>query len=494
LFGTADAQDVRRLSGMCDKLQVMRATMAHAIEHQVTYIHALDEVTRQNAMDVADLTQILRDSVWNFSLNFHKVEANLSDTQAALEKQARYSAAIREIEMAILELRFSVIQLQESLDVTSLGQLSSVLINPYNLSVILQQVSLQLPAGLSMLTGLAVEDMYVYYTIATVHAVAETRNIRLLVDIPLKATDRYFELYQVHSLPFFHEGIGKFIMIDEAFTYLAVAENRQFFALMTPYMLSKRTQGTYTVCPSDMVLRSAVKPSCLTALFLGKADVVLLQCKRVILDGTFEPVWIRSPDTSYWIYSLSSPQQVTVQCHKMGPPPAIASSYPMLLQGTGILLNSSSCYIHAKSFKLLPHSLGKTSVTLSRTHTVLPNIERILHLSEEKVLQQAAVQPENLQKLDDILVRATTRARMRGIEVTRVIDTLQEEETTSQSISWTWVIGISFIFFVLGILLPLGHKRITTHCPCKWEYRGVPTHRSRQPSQDLNQCEIELQV
>ena len=149
-------------------------------------------------MDIADLAEMLRDSVRNFSLHLNRVEADLIDTQAALEKQAKYSAAIREIEMAILELKLSVIQLQEAIDVTSLGQLSSVLIHPYNLSVILQQVSLQLPAGLSMLTGLTVQEMYVYYTIATIHAVATSKNIRLFVDIPLKAADRYFELYQVH--------------------------------------------------------------------------------------------------------------------------------------------------------------------------------------------------------------------------------------------------------------------------------------------------------
>jgi hypothetical protein len=159
LFGTADAHDPKRLSATCDKLQMLKTKMAHAIEHQMTYIHAIDETTRQNS----------------------------------LEKQARYSAANREIETAIQKLKFSMIQLQESLDVTSLGQLSIVLINPYNLSVILQQVSLQLPAGLSMLTGLTVEDMYVYYTIATVHAIATSKTISLFVDIPLKATDRYFE-------------------------------------------------------------------------------------------------------------------------------------------------------------------------------------------------------------------------------------------------------------------------------------------------------------
>jgi uncharacterized membrane protein len=62
-----------------------------------------------------------------------RVEADLLDTQAIFEKQTRYSAAIGEIEMAVLEMKFSVAQLQESLDVTSNGKLSSVLINQYNL-------------------------------------------------------------------------------------------------------------------------------------------------------------------------------------------------------------------------------------------------------------------------------------------------------------------------------------------------------------------------
>jgi hypothetical protein len=202
--------------------------MVHAADQQLTYLRTLDETVKQNARDTIDLARVLRDSIKNFTLQLNRDEADLLSTQEAVEKQVRYSAAIREIEMAILEIKFSLTQLQESLDLTSLGKLSSVLMNPYNLSVILQQVSLQLPLGVSMFTGLTVEDMYVYYTIAVVNAVATSKSIRLFIDIPLKAADRYFELYQAHSFPFFRMGINRFIMIDEHFSYIAVAENRQF--------------------------------------------------------------------------------------------------------------------------------------------------------------------------------------------------------------------------------------------------------------------------
>jgi hypothetical protein len=106
----------------------------------------------------------------------------------------------------MFELKFSFVQLQESLDLTSVGKLSSTLLNPHNLSEFLQ-VNLHLPKGTSMLTGLTVEDMYIYYAVATVHATATLKSIKLFIDIPLKAADRYFKLYQAHSLPFSIKGL-----------------------------------------------------------------------------------------------------------------------------------------------------------------------------------------------------------------------------------------------------------------------------------------------
>ena len=132
-------------------------------------------------------------------------------------------------------------------------------------------------------------------------------------------------------------------------------------------MLIKCTQELYTGCPSDMVLKTAGEPNCLIALFLGKVDVMFSKCKRLIINETFEPVWIRSPDASYWIYGLSTPQRVTVQCQEIGSPPTTGLISQLPLEGTGILPNSSSCYIYAENFKLLPHSLGKTTVSLRPT-------------------------------------------------------------------------------------------------------------------------------
>jgi hypothetical protein len=61
-----------------------------------------------------------------------------------------------------------------------------------------------------MLTGLSIEDMYIYYAVATVHATATARSIRLFIDIPLRAADRSFTLYQTHSLHNISGNLKKF--------------------------------------------------------------------------------------------------------------------------------------------------------------------------------------------------------------------------------------------------------------------------------------------
>jgi hypothetical protein len=60
--------------------------------------------------------------------------------------------------------------------------------------------------------------------------------------------------------------------IAEPFVYLAVAEDRQFFTIMTNEMLAKCTTDFYTICPSNLVLRKSINENCLIALFTGKTE------------------------------------------------------------------------------------------------------------------------------------------------------------------------------------------------------------------------------
>jgi hypothetical protein len=62
--------------------------MVHSADHQLTYLRTLYEVTKQNVKDTAYLARTLRDSIRNFSLQLHRVEADSLGTKAGIEKYA----------------------------------------------------------------------------------------------------------------------------------------------------------------------------------------------------------------------------------------------------------------------------------------------------------------------------------------------------------------------------------------------------------------------
>jgi hypothetical protein len=282
----------------------------------------------------------------------------------------------------------------------------------------------------------------------------------LFIDIPLKAADRYFELYQVHSLPFFHEGLRKYVKIAEEFVYLAVAEDRQFFTTLTKEMLIKCTTDVYTICSSNMVLRKSTTDDCLIALFLGRTTSALKQCKRVITED-FEPVWIRSPDAKYWVYSLKKPTRITRKCRPGDSPSAEDEITEQTIAGTGTLYNTSTCYIYSETFKLLPHSLGRTIVGIDKAHIVLPDINNILKVEEQDLLQSHPDPQVAGQAIEDIIRREIKIVHHRGVDVNQVMEELRA--TRPQEVSTTkWIVGLSIGLSFCILLIAVGYYKRKT--------------------------------
>jgi hypothetical protein len=219
------------------------------------------------------------------------------------------------------------------------------------------------------------------------------------------------------------------------------------------------------------------------------------KCKRLILHETFGPIWIRSPDSSCLIYSLSMPQRITMQCQEAGSPSNTKQSYSARIQGTGILPNSSSCYIHAEGFKLLPHSLGKTTVFLERTQIVVPNIENLLNsLEETGLLQLKESQPIDLSQLDNVIERATSRSQTRGIDVGRLTEMMQGNNERHYPDVWLWITCTFAVVLSTVIILLIRFKVVKMNC---FRQRNGDIRSKYVPgdctTDGWSNCDVELQ-
>jgi exonuclease VII small subunit len=195
LFGTATSADLMNLHEVVENIKTRQTTITHSVEHQLTYTKELDESVKQSSQDIATLAKILKIQVSDLSkLNttIKQLEANISHR---LDYMAQISQTIRELEFFSLQLEQEITNFRQGLDVTSTGKLSAALLPPHNLSLLLQQVALKLPTDVALLAGTSLEDMFVYYQVARVHAYATPSEIRLVIRLPLRGTDRVMNLY-----------------------------------------------------------------------------------------------------------------------------------------------------------------------------------------------------------------------------------------------------------------------------------------------------------
>jgi len=71
----------------------------------------------------------------------------------------------------------------------------------YNVTNILRNITLHLPEGYELMVGTRTENVHIYYELAKVSLVANAHSIKLIVSVPLKTTNSYFDLYRIVILP-----------------------------------------------------------------------------------------------------------------------------------------------------------------------------------------------------------------------------------------------------------------------------------------------------
>jgi hypothetical protein len=124
------------------------------------------------------------------------------------------------------------------------------------------------------------------------------------------------------------------------------------------------------------------------------------------------------------------------------------------LNGNGVLPNTSTCYVYAEAFKLLPHSSGRTVAGLNKTHIVLPNIDIIIKQSEQELLQIQLNSSVHLKEINDVINEVTGIRNRAELDTTAVLENLRQVEPTP-SIHMYWITEISICILLL-----------TTSCCC----------------------------
>jgi hypothetical protein len=436
LFGTATSTDLPKLHQVIRRKKLKQDIMTHSVEYQLTYTE-LDDNVRQNARDVSLLARTLKTLVFdvmNLNDTVKQLEVNLVKR---VELLSNVRQRVRELEFFSLQLEQYLLKIRQGLDVTSTGKLSAALLPPHNLSQILQQVALMLPSDATLIAGTDLEDMFIYYDIARVHAYATSSEIRLVIRFPLRGTDCVMNLYKTKTLPVYEPVLRRHIQIVPEVMYMAVTESRQHYSLLTLADLHKCQQGLFTICESDFPLCHKGTRSCSGALSFGKNKMAHEYCNKINLKRDFKQVWIHHKGApNFWIYRLPTSIKITKTCRYNG----TSNSVDLEIKETGILYEEENCQIFSSNFPTIVNGEWLLKLYTHARQVVIPELPELLTPEETQVLISHQDQADGtLGALDALMTRSLATKQQKEVSLRELLNTLEHD--THETSYYKWIIA-----------------------------------------------------
>jgi hypothetical protein len=167
----------------------------------VTYIRKLEIATNVNAQAVANLSVILKDIVVQSYEKFHETARDILWLNYTHHGQSELYTTVRQLQLALLQMAQQVDDLLGAVQSVLHGKLPIHFINPIVLQHILRNVTLHLPEGYELVTGTRMDNIFLYYELATVTLVGNAHGIKIIVNVPLKTAGQQFTLYKIIVLP-----------------------------------------------------------------------------------------------------------------------------------------------------------------------------------------------------------------------------------------------------------------------------------------------------
>jgi hypothetical protein len=264
-------------------------------------------------------------------------------------------------------------------------------------------------------------------------------------------------LFKSVPLPVYVEVLGRHIQIEPETLYLAVAENGQYYSLLTTADVLQCQLGLMAICDATFPFIHKTRASCSSALYFGQADLVYENCQKRILKENFNPVWLYVKGIyPFWIYSLPSPIIVTKTCKING----TTQSSTLRLSHTGTLREDTHCQFYSEAFVLLPVSDGSVNITTTGSQVTLPRLPELISTEETNTIQYDESRTiRALAKLESIAQRSSPTRQQSYVELRELLATISSEEIATSQFPWMYtLIILSFIFSFIALISHRCHQ------------------------------------
>lgn len=380
IFGVAEEEDVQTLEKSLAALNNQVGSVIHLQEDHLLLTRRLSHDLENQGRELAQLMNRVGQMAEVFEIRLSALERNVSALDIFVHYLANTTSVLQQLEMAALRALVDLKSLIEVLEVVEQGRLSINLLSPLELSELLEKIRASLPPGINLAVGYGPALVYEHYRACKVRAVATGDLIKFIVDLPLTAMGRKFELLQVIAVPVIDRQSSLKVRYNVHKDYFLVSDDRSSYAEPPETFQLNCRPGPVHVCPAEYPVFARSHPTCLSSLFFSNMDMARKLCGRNVIAEQYQDAWEWDEYNQQWIYSLANTTKILSQC-QVGDRVTVTE---IVLNGTGELKARRRCQLTTKEYRLLPTLIGRSDEEIQHriVHIKLPS-QLILRRGEE---------------------------------------------------------------------------------------------------------------
>lgn len=451
LFGTLDDKDYDRIMNKFAQLGQTNQKIIHLISEQASLIDVNGKNIAKNIKEIQALTNITDvmekelERLAKFQMNTTEFLADLILSSSIVSTSARL------LESAVARCQREITYLAHALDVTANGQLSNYILPPSELLKVLEDIASHLPSELSFVLPLRADTISHYYAYARVKSAAAPGHLRLLVEIPLKGANTYFELYRALPIPIRVENSSFSVLVSPKSEFLALSSNRQAFVGLNYEDLHDCFEGPERICAPRSAVLTHPHKTCEYSLLMGYAEDAERLCeKKVVRMST--PYFFRMDERGSWVYHADDPLTITVKCPTYGKWTTTGARYSSVtrtLHGTGISALGPACSAFAPGLILPSSYQGRQEYHFRLTNDTItfPAVGSVLTMADRRFLVKVSTNQTYKHLLDHLIEIDHMPSASTGISMDELKQRIQavDEQANDFMESERWPVHLDYL-------------------------------------------------
>lgn len=377
LFGTPSKANLKELKLNLMGMSESNNKVIHAVSESISLINQTHKTIKQNRKVINQLIQastVLETEISSlYSRLFEVTEPEILYTQMV----SRIHDISHIVSSALRSTYSHISELSDQIRHSTQGTLSTFIVKPSELEILLRKIKKKLPKDLDIPYPLRAEGLIDYYRFLPTLLLPDDHNrFHILTVLPLVRNEMYYNIFEVIAVPVPKPNLTMSASYDVESKFLAISMNENFYiplsdleaysCLNSPYC--KIISPTYSV---------RYAPNCLTSLFKSDTTSIEKLCKRKLSRNSDIPL-LYNLLKNRWIISLSAPLTLNYVCDEQ-------RKEVLLDIGVHVVTVPEDCSLDTKYFKLDTYIYGNTLLEEQADFEKMPSIPDVWPITFSKI-------------------------------------------------------------------------------------------------------------